>query len=341
MLKTAVIGYGLSAQVFHLPFIRQQPELQLVAISSSQAQVRQDYPDIQHYLEAEQLIADTDAELVVITSPNDTHFPLARQALLAGKHVLVEKPFVVTTQQGEELIKLAKQQQRQLLVYHNRRYDGDFLTLQQLIRDQRLGQIRYFESHFDRFRPQPRSRWREQAGVGTGILFDLGPHLLDQALLLFGLPQALSAHCRQLRPGAESTDFFQLHLHYPDKEVLLNSSPFCANPNLRYLLQGQLGSYVKYGLDPQEDALRAGQLPGHPEWGQEPVTAYGQLYLAEQPALTLPTQAGNYQRFYQDMVATLLKGAAAPVSAEEALQGIRLIELAYQSSQQGRTLEVH
>jgi predicted dehydrogenase len=343
MIKTAVIGYGLSAKTFHLPFIQLQSELQLVAISSRQAELKLDYPQISHYQQAEELIAQSDAELVVITSPNDSHYPLAKRALQAGKHVLVEKPFVLTEAEGIELFALAAQKQRQLFVYHNRRFDGDFLTLQQLLHSAVLGPIRYFESHFDRFRPVPRPRWREQQGAGTGILFDLGPHLIDQAIALFGAPEALTARCRALRQGSDTVDYFHLLLHYADKEVVLHSSPFCALPTARFMLQGDLGSYHKTGLDPQEDALRSGQKPGGANWGQEIEAMYGVLALqSEQQSLTrsYPTLAGNYQLFYQQLVASIQQGSASPVSADEALLNIRLIELALQSQLQGKTLQL-
>jgi len=339
LIKTAVIGYGLSARIFHLPFILRQPGLELVAISSSQDALRRNHPQLQHYPDGSELIAHSDARLVVITSPNHSHFPLARQALLAGKDVLVEKPFVVTVEEGEELLALAERQQRILAVYHNRRFDGDFMTLQQLVHSGRLGEIRHFESHFDRFRPLPRTRWREQAVRGGGILYDLGPHLIDQALVLFGLPEAVTARCRQLRAGAETTDYFHLQLHYADKEVLLHSSPFCAAPTQRFVLQGTLGSYHKYGLDPQEEALRAGELPGSPGWGLEPASRHGSLH-TEQETHGLPTLAGNYQLFYQQLADALQHRRPPPVTPADALRGIRLIELAYRSHAQGRTLEV-
>lgn len=337
MIKTAVIGYGLSAKTFHLPFIQLQAELELVAISSSQPQLRLDYPELKHYQNAEELIRESDAELVVITSPNDSHYPLAKQALLSKKHVLVEKPFVLTEAEGKELFALANTQQRQLIVYHNRRFDGDFLTLKQLLQSGELGTIRYFESHFDRFRPVPRARWREQQGAGTGILYDLGPHLIDQAIALFGAPDALTSRCRALRQGSETIDYFHMMLHYSDKEVVLHSSPFCALPTTRFILQGDLGSYHKTGLDPQEDALRAGQKPVGANWGQEPEAMYGVLANA-QGQRVYPSLAGNYQQFYQQLVLALTVGKSSLVSADEALLSIKLIELALQSQQQGKTL---
>lgn len=339
MLKTAVIGFGLSARTFHLPFIALQPELELVAISSSQPELANQYPQLQHYAKAEHLIAESDAELVVITSPNHSHFPLAKAALQQGKHVLLEKPLVLSSEEGQQLVAIARQSGRKLAVYHNRRFDGDFLTLQQLIKSGNLGNIHYFESHFDRFRPEPRARWREQAGPGSGILWDLGPHLIDQALCLFGMPQAISASCRTLRPGGESTDYFHLQLHYPDKEVVLHSSPFCASPTMRFMLQGTKGSYQKFGLDPQEDALRAGVVPGGADWGLEASQYHGELATAD-TRLSYPTLAGNYALFYQQLVAALLQDAELPVRIDDALAGIRLIELAVNSSELGRRVEV-
>jgi predicted dehydrogenase len=338
-LKTAVIGYGLSARTFHLPFIKLQPELKLVAISSSQPEVAIDYPKLSHYPDATTLITESDAELVVITSPNHSHFPLAKAALQQGKHVLLEKPLVLSSEEGQQLAVIARQSGRKLAVYHNRRFDGDFLTLQQLLKNGELGSIHYVESHFDRFRPQPRARWREQAGPGSGILWDLGPHLIDQTLCLFGMPQAITATCRTLRPGGESTDYFHLQLHYPDKEVVLHSSPFCASPTMRFMLQGNLGSYQKFGLDPQEDALRAGVVPSSANWGVEQADYYGVLATAASQ-VTYPTLAGNYALFYQQLVAALLDDAELPVPLADALAGVRLIELAILSSELGQRIEV-
>ncbi|MCE7613976.1 Gfo/Idh/MocA family oxidoreductase, partial [Vibrio fluvialis] len=196
-VKTAVIGYGYSAKTFHLPFINALPELTLSAISSSQqAAVAADWPNAQWFGDANDLLDNSDAELVIITAPNDVHYPLAKRALQNGKHVIVEKPFVTRIEDGEELIALAAEKGLTLSVFHNRRWDGDFLTLQKLMEEGRLGDIKLFESHFDRYRPEIRQRWRELAQDGGGILFDLAPHLLDQALALFGLPQAINAQCR-------------------------------------------------------------------------------------------------------------------------------------------------
>jgi predicted dehydrogenase len=337
-IKVAVVGYGFSAKSFHLPFIQCQDDYQLVAISSSQAEaIARDLPAVAVYATAEHMIRDCDAELIIITAPNQAHFPLAKLALENHRHVLLEKPFVNNVAEGEQLIELAESNNRLLSVYHNRRWDGDFLTVKKLLQQGKLGQLRYYESHFDRFRPQVQQRWREAPAEGGGFLFDLGSHLIDQSLQLFGWPQAITADCRGMREGAQVVDYFHLQLHYADKVVVLHASPFCAGPVLRFKLEGDAGSYSKYGYDPQEGRLREGRLPDHDGWCDEDAEHYGVLY-SETGAQAIATESGGYQHFYQQLARAIQQQAALPVSAVEALQVIRLIELAMQSSRLGQTL---
>lgn len=336
MIRTAVVGFGLSAKTFHLPFIQALPEFELVGLSTHQPEAAAAYPGVAIYPEAEALIADTDAELVIITAPNVAHFPLAEQALTRGLHVVVEKPFVPTVTEGKRLMALAHLKQRVLSVYHNRRWDGDFLTLQQLLREGTLGQLHSLRSHFDRFRPNVQARWREQPGPGAGAWYDLGSHLLDQALCLLGIPEALTAQCVKLRPGAQVTDYFDVQLHYPDLEVVLHGSPFAAGPVLRFEAQGHAGSYHKYGLDPQEERLKAGTIP-QGDWGKEKPEAYGYIYPANTAYPTLP---GNYTLYFQQLAAALRQQGPIPVPASEALQVIHLLDLAERSSAMGQTLQV-
>ncbi|WP_226665048.1 oxidoreductase [Microbulbifer aggregans] len=339
-IKTAIIGYGFSATTFHLPFILNLPPFRFMAVSTSQGeQVRQQHPEVAVYADADTLLTDSDADLVIITAPNEAHYALAKRALQQGKHVVLEKPFVTRVEQGEELIALAKQQQRVLSVYQNRRWDGDFLTVKKLIADGRLGAVRYFESHFDRFRPEVRKRWRESDVEGGGILFDLGPHMLDQALQLFGPPTAITAQVKALRPQAKVDDFFHITLHYPEHQAVLRSSPFCAAPTLRFEVQGEAGSYMKHGLDPQEDRLKAGALTVAADWAQENPEQYGQLYTAD-GAMPIKTETGGYQHYFQQLAQAILAGGEIPVSAEQALCNIRLIQLALQSSASGQTVAV-
>ena len=340
IIKTAIVGYGFSAKTFHLPFIDALADFDITAISSSQAEmVKQDYPNARHYLTAEEMLQNSDAQLVIITAPNDVHFSLAKLALENNKHVILEKPFVTKVADGRALIALAKKKALVLSVYQNRRWDGDFLTVKKLIAEKKLGNIKHFESHFDRFRPTVTQRWREQAQDGGGILFDLGPHLIDQTLQLFGLPIAVTAQCEIMRAESTNIDYFNLTLHYPDKLALLHASLFSAGPNLRFNIQGDKGHYRKLGLDPQETRLKAGIQPNTADWGKEDEQQYGHLYFAESSQIEV-TECGGYQHFYLQMADAINNGTKPPVSAEDALWNIKLIGLAMESSRLGKTIAV-
>ncbi len=339
-IKTAMLGYGFSAKTFHVPFITSLPEFDLAAISSSQREaVNGAWPTVQHYLTAEELLEHSDAELVIITAPNEVHFSLAKKALENNKHVVLEKPFVTNVADGEALIALAAGKKRILSVFQNRRWDGDFLTLKKIIEEQRLGEVKSFESHFDRFRPEVRQRWRELASDGGGILFDLGPHLIDQALQLFSIPDAITAQCLLMRDGSSNVDYFNVMLHYPDKLAILHSDPFSAGPNKRFSIKGTKGSFEKLGLDPQEARLIAGVLPNRASWADETVEQYGRFFSAESSEI-VPTERGGYQAYFKAMADAIRSNKPVPVSAEEALCGIKLIELAMESSRLGKTLAV-
>lgn len=347
-IKTAVIGYGFSANTFHIPFISNLAEFELVAISSSQRDaVINDWPAVEHYLSADELLVNSDAELVIITAPNDVHFCLAKQALENNKHVVLEKPFVTSIADGEALIELAAEKELVLSVYHNRRWDGDFLTVKKLIEADRIGELKSFQSHFDRFRPNVRQRWREQAANGGGILFDLGPHLLDQALTLFGVPDAITAQCLIMREGSTNVDYFNLVLHYPNQLTTLHADLFSAGPNKRFSVKGSKGSYEKYGLDPQEARLIAGIVPSiapgiapaDAAWADEQPAQYGRLYNAEGSEV-ITTERGGYQQYFTAMADAIRMQKKPPVTAESALINIKLIELAMESSRLGKTLAV-
>jgi len=338
-IKTAVIGYGFSAKTFHIPFVTTLDEFDLTAISTSRQEIQSDWPEVQHYVHAEELLAHSDAELVIITTPNDVHFKLAKAALENGKHVIIEKPFVTNTADGEELIKLAKNKGLTLSVYHNRRWDGDFLTIKKMLNEQKFGELKHFESHFDRFRPEVRQRWREQTTEGGGILFDLGSHLLDQAITLFGLPVTISADCKVMRENSTNVDYFHLLLHYSDHIAVLHGDMFSAGPNTRFTVKGSDGSYVKYGLDPQEERLIAGVQPNTNEWSEESSSQYGNFYTSDDRT-PIKTERGCYQEYFQQIARAIRTGAPCPVTAEDALLNIQLIELAMESSRTGKNLVV-
>jgi len=287
------------------------------------------------------LFDDPTIQVIVIPTPNDTHFPLAKAALNAGKHVVVDKPFTVTLAEARELDALAKTKGLLLSVFHNRRWDSDFLTLKALLADGTLGEVRYLESHFDRFRPEVRQRWREMKGAGSGIWFDLGPHVIDQALQLFGKPDAINVDMAELRPGAQTTDYFHAVLTYPQRRVVLHGSMLVAAESARFQVHGTRGSYIKYGLDPQEDRLKDGARPPQEDWGYD--MRDGVLTLAEGEVMvekTLLTIPGNYPAYYAAIRDAVNGTGSNPVTAEEAIQVMELIELGLQSAEKGQTLSL-
>ncbi|MBK4716479.1 MULTISPECIES: oxidoreductase [Tenebrionibacter/Tenebrionicola group] len=341
-IRVGIIGYGYASKTFHAPLIAGTPGMTLAAIfSSDAAKVQADWPAVPVVPNPVALFSDPTLDLIIIPTPNDTHFPLAKAALEAGKHVIVDKPFTVTLSQARELDALARSRGRVLSVFHNRRWDSDFLTLKGLLSEGTLGEVVYFESHFDRFRPQVRNRWREQAGVGSGIWYDLGPHLVDQALALFGQPVSLCVDLAQLRPGAQTTDYFHATLHYPQHRVVLHASMLAAAESARYIVHGTRGSYVKYGLDPQEDRLKAGERPPQEGWGYDMrdgilTLAQGDVF-SEQPLLTQP---GNYPAYYAGVRDALNGHAENPVPASQAIRVMELIELGIESAKHRAALNL-
>ena len=339
MIKTGVIGYGYSAKVFHLPFIKDSKELQLTAISSSRIDdINKEYPGVSAYKTAQELIQESGIELAVITAPNNVHFSLAMACLEKGIHIIIEKPVVTSISEAEELLKSANSRDLIVSVFHNRRWDGDFLTVKKIVETDKLGSIRVFESHYDRFRPIVRDRWREQPGSGTGTLYDLGSHLADQVLSLFGMPGSVTARCLNLRENSKTTDYFHVLLHYPSFEVVLHSSTFAAGPNIRFHIQGTKGSFIKYGMDVQEEQLLNGMLPNHPDFGLEEEESFGTFYSGSGSG-KITTETGCYCSYYSKIISAIKNGTPVPVSCEEAVNVMRILEIAELSSRMGRTVK--
>jgi predicted dehydrogenase len=339
-IRVGLIGYGYASKTFHAPLIAGTPGMALAAMSSSDAtKVHADWPTVPVVSEPKHLFNDPNIDLIVIPTPNDTHFPLAKAALEAGKHVVVDKPFTVTLSQARELDALAKSLGRLLSVFHNRRWDSDFLTVKALLSEGTLGEITFFESHFDRFRPQVRNRWREQAGPGSGIWYDLAPHLLDQAVNLFGLPVSMTVDLAQLRPGAQTTDYFHAILSYPQRRIVLHGTMVAAAESARYIIHGTRGSYVKFGLDPQEERLKNGERLPQEDWGYDMrdgvVTKVEGETLVEETLLTSP---GNYPAYYAAVRDALNGTGENPVPASQAIQIMELIELGIESAKHRATL---
>ena len=339
-IRVGLIGYGYASKTFHAPLISGTPGMTLAAVASSdENKVHADWPAMPVVSGPERILNDPNIDLVVIPTPNDTHFPLAKAALEAGKHVVVDKPFTVTLSQARELEALAKSGGRLLSVFHNRRWDSDFLTVKALINEGLLGEVGYFESHFDRYRPQVRNRWREQGGPGSGIWYDLAPHLLDQVVNLFGLPVSMQVDLAQLRPGSQSTDYFHAVLAWPQRRVVLHGTLVAAAETARFIIHGSRGSYVKYGLDPQEERLKSGERLPQEDWGYDMrdglLTRAEGEEITEESWLTLP---GNYPAYYAAIRDALNGIGVNPVPASQAIQIMELIELGLESARHRATL---
>ena len=339
-VQVGLVGFGLGGRVFHAPVISAVPGLQLAAIverSGNSASAA--YPNARVVRSIGELLAIDSIELVVITTPNTTHLDLARQCLEAGRHVVVDKPFAPTSAEAEEMVRIAHDRGRMITVYQNRRWDGDFQTLRQVAKDDRLGRLVLFESHMERYRPALRANaWRELPTPGSGLWFDLGPHMLDQAFVLFGPPEAMTAELRNERDGAVVDDAFDAVLHYPNLRVLLRSNLLTCVPGPRFRLNGTQGSFVKYGSDPQEDALKQGASMDQPNWGQEPKENAGTLSISAGDKITatrIPSEAGNYSRYYQNVRDAIVSGAPLDVSPQHALAIMRALELGMESSRRG------
>lgn len=344
-IDVVLVGYGYAGRTFHAPLIGAVPGLRLAAVvSSDPGKVRADLSDAQVFPDLAQALRDPSLRLVVVASPNDSHAPLARQALVAGRHVVVDKPFTTTLADAVDLDADARARGLVLSVFHNRRWDGDFLAVQQVLRSGRLGTVVQMRSHFDRFRPQVRDRWRERPGAGGGLWFDLGPHLLDQALCLFGPPERLSLDRACQRPGASADDWFQAVLHYGTRRVLLEAGMLVAAPCPRFTLQGTAGSLTIDGLDAQESALKAGRRPGSADWslpGQRACFYAGDAADGSVSApVTEQVAAGDYRLYYAGIRDAIGSAAPLPVTATEAVTVMRLLDLGCESAASGGVLPV-
>jgi scyllo-inositol 2-dehydrogenase (NADP+) len=331
-IRAGLVGYGLSGSVFHAPLIGSVARLQLTAVMTSRIdQLQRELPRVHPAIRIEELVHDVD--LVVIATPTSTHFELARAALLAGKHVVVDKPFTTTVEEAEILMDIATARNLILSVFHNRRWDNDYLTVKKCIMERRLGDLYSYEVHFDRFRPHLKGGWREESQPGSGILYDLGSHLIDQALQLFGKPLLVLSDVVRQRQGAQADDYFHLVLGYGRQRVILHSSMVVREPGPRFAVHGDRGSFVKFGMDPQEDDLRAGKRPGDPNWGLDTQDNYGTLTRADGTRERVETERGAWEKYYEAIAAAILDGAPVPVDPSDAREVIRVIETALRRKQ--------
>ncbi|MCP2045770.1 Gfo/Idh/MocA family oxidoreductase [Pontibacter sp. HSC-36F09] len=349
-INTALLGFGMAGRVFHAPIVSAVGGLKLSKIKANRpesiALAKKLYPDTTVVGDTSTVLQDPEIDLVIVATTNATHFELAKAALQAGKHVVVEKPFTVTSKEATELIELARAERKLLTVYQNRRWDSDFRTVKKLLENLMLGRLVEYEAHFDRFRPIPAAEtWKEEELLGSGILYDLGAHLIDQALVLFGPPHEVYADLRTQRSGGKITDSFDLTLYYASGlKAILKAGMLVKQPGPRFILSGDKGSFVKYGLDVQEAALKAGRSPKEPDWGMEQEEIWGRLdteVYGQRVVGKIQSEAGDYRGFYENVRDTILGIAELEVKPEQARNTIRIIELAMQSSKEKRVVAFH
>jgi predicted dehydrogenase len=340
-IGVGIIGNGMATRVFHVPYIQACGALELKAIVSRRADA--EVPGGAAVVtDVEALLADPAISLVVVATPSATHGAIARQVLEAGRHVVVEKPFTLDLAEARDLAALAQARGLVLSVFHNRRWDTDFLVVRAAIEEGRIGRVVHFESHFDRFRPEVRDRWREDGSAGSGVWYDLGPHLVDQALLLFGRPEAVSADIAALRSGGASADWAHVVLRYPDKRLILHAGMCVAGGEPRFRVHGSGGSLVKWGLDPQEAQSVAGLRPGDAEWGvdRDPLQHFaGDATPA--PTATITAPKGCQERFYAMMAKACAGDGAPPSTLLEILAVQEVVEAAIVSANEGRVVTLN
>lgn len=347
-IKTGLAAFGMSGKVFHAPFIDSNPNFELAVIVERSKELSKDcYPQAHIVRSFEELLA-SDVELVVVNTPDSTHFDYARQALEAGKNVIIEKPFVFTVEQGQKLIELAQKKKLMLSVFQNRRLDSDFQTVRQIIDYNVLGRLVEYESTYPRYRNFIRpNTWKENGVCGSRLIYDLGSHLIDQAVQLFGLPEAVFADISALRTDSKVDDYFIVHLLHPQLapsiKVTLKSSYLMCEPEPRFVLHGTEGSFVKYGLDPQEDCLSRGIRPATPHWGEESEDTWGTLH-TEKNGISFrgkyPSAVGNYAAFYENIFRHLRYGDVLLSKAKDVLPVIQIIEASIQSSREERVIKL-
>src|SRR6202163_408221 len=344
MIDVSLIGFGLAGRAFHAQVIRATPGLRLAAIVQRHGnEAAEKYPEVRVVRSLQELLDIRDIRLVVIATPNETHAPIARQCLEAGRDVVVDKPFTTTLKEAAGLVELARRRGRLITVYQNRRYDGDFQAIRQIVSDGTLGQIVRFETNYDRYRPELKpGAWRERVGPGSGVLFDLAPHLIDHALVLFGLPEGVTADVRLERAVAVVDDAFDAMLHYPaDVRAVLRSTMLAAAPRPRFVLHGTRGSFFKQTFDPQEINLRRGYIPESGPWGGEPQEDWGVLTTIEDDVAvkrSVPSANSDYRDYYANVRDAILGRAMLAVTPEYALDVMRVLEMAQESSSKRCTI---
>lgn len=344
-VNTALCSFGMSGWVFHAPFLNINPGFNFYGVwERSKNLAEEQYPGVKTYRTMEAMLADAAIELVIVNTPNYTHFDFAKMALESGKHVIIEKPFTLTAEDGNELIAIAKKNNLVLSAYHNRRYDSDFKTIREVVEKKLLGDLVEVEMHFDRYKTElsPKQH-KETPGQGGGVLYDLGSHLIDQALQLFGKPREIFADIRIIRPESKVDDYFELLFYYEKLRVRLKASYVVREALPGYILHGLNGSFIKPKTDIQETELKEGKIPGNSDWGKEPESERGLLHTEVNGEVIheyIPSHQGNYGEYYDGIYEAIRNNKEVPVKSEEAVEVIKIIEAAFESSYLKKAISV-
>lgn len=344
-INAALCSFGMSGNVFHAPFLHLHPGFNFYAVWERSKQLaREKYPSVVTYTSLEDLLADQKVELVIVNTPNATHFEYAKKALEAGKHIIVEKPFTITTMEAEELIALAQQQDKKISVFHNRRFDSDYKTVKKIVEQDILGDVVEVEIHFDRYKQElsPKQH-KETPGPGTGVLYDLGSHIIDQALFLFGMPDFVFGDVAIQRAISEVEDYFEVLMLYPHLRVRLKAGYLVREPLPSYVLHGTMGSFIKTRADVQEALLQSGVKPIGDDWAVEPESERGLLHTEQNGQVIrekVATEKGNYMQYFEGVYNAIRSDENMPVDGEDGLNVIKIIEAAYTSNEQGSLVRV-
>jgi scyllo-inositol 2-dehydrogenase (NADP+) len=344
-INAALLSYGMSGQVFHAPFIDIIPGYRLYGVwERSKSLAKEKYSHIKTFRTLESLLADTDIDLVVVNTPSVTHYEYAKACLLAGKHIIVEKPFTATIAQAQELIALAKQKSLLISVFHNRRYDSDFMTVKSIIDANLLGDVIDAEIHYDRYTPMLSYKTHKETPTpAVGCIYDLGSHLIDQSLVLWGMPQSVYAHLAVNRPQSQVDDYIDIKLYYPKHTVTLKSSYYVREPLPAFQIHGTLGSFLKSRADIQEPELQSGKIPLGDNWGKEPEAEAGLLHTeinGEVVKKIIPTLQGNYAAYFQNVLDAIVHGMPLAITGEQGMMVIQIIEAALQSYKERKVIDL-
>ena len=342
-IKTAITSYGLSGQAFHGPFLKVNPGFEVVQILERSKKLSAGlFPQAKIVRSYDEILKNDEVELVVVNTPDHLHYEMAKAAIMAGKHLIVEKPVTLKSVEAEDLLKLSERYGVVFTVFQNRRWDGDFLTVQKILKQGNLGRLVEFESHYDRYRRNiTQDTWKEIGDEYAGVLYGLGSHMVDQALMLFGKPKEVTAHLKIIRTDGIVTDYYDIQLEYENLSALLKCSYLTMNPGPRYILNGEYGTFLKWGLDPQEDVSRAGLLPGGENWGKEPKEYWGILMYEKEGVRyekKVETIAGNYAIFYNNVFGAVREGKELLVKPQQAIEGLKILEACLESNRLKRTV---